>query len=310
MACEAAGPGAQSRAPPPSQAHLLEGLPELAAGRHAQLLRDVGGHLQQQHLHQPRHDPVLQREAGRPEPGHVGPAGRPTEGCRVDALPSSPAQDSTETPHPYPLRVPSASSCRTLGEGEGAGASTGRARAGRLRCRPEVGSTLGPATRGPGLTGGQCRERPVPRGRQGGGEGARVPLPTHLPHGLLQLLQADLLGLAQQRALVHLQHRHAVLTQLHHHHVRLHRADGLQGQASPPPPAPSPPVCAPSPPPRPLTLPAPPHAPLRPLTPTPPRPAVLKQLKRGRSRTGLPALGAGGAGRGRSPSPRPSCCRR
>ena len=62
---------------------------------------------------------------------------------------------------------------------------------------------------------------------------------THLPHGLLQLLQADLLGLPQQRALVHLQHGHAVLAELHHHHVGLHRPDGLQGQPSPwaPPPA-------------------------------------------------------------------------
>lgn len=49
----------------------------------------------------------------------------------------------------------------------------------------------------------------------------------HLPDGLLKLLQADLLGLAQQCALVHLQHGHAVLAQLHHHHIGLHLPDGL-----------------------------------------------------------------------------------
>lgn len=45
---------------------LLEGLPELAAGGHAQLLGDVGGHLQQQHLHQPRGNAVLRVRVCQP----------------------------------------------------------------------------------------------------------------------------------------------------------------------------------------------------------------------------------------------------
>lgn len=44
--------GSQAPAPGRARAHLLEGLPELAAGGYAQLLGDVGGHLQQEHLHQ------------------------------------------------------------------------------------------------------------------------------------------------------------------------------------------------------------------------------------------------------------------
>lgn len=51
----------------------------------------------------------------------------------------------------------------------------------------------------------------------------------HLFDGLLNLLQVYVFGFLQQRALVHSQHRHAVLAQLHHHHVRLHGADGLRG---------------------------------------------------------------------------------
>lgn len=42
--------------------HLLEGLPELATRGHAQLLSDVSRHLQQQHLHESRHKPILQEE--------------------------------------------------------------------------------------------------------------------------------------------------------------------------------------------------------------------------------------------------------
>lgn len=42
--------------------HLLEGLPELATRGHAQLLSDVSRHLQQQHLHESRHEPILQEE--------------------------------------------------------------------------------------------------------------------------------------------------------------------------------------------------------------------------------------------------------
>lgn len=140
--------------PPPSQAHLLEGLAELAAGRHAQLLRDVGRHLQQQHLHQPGHDPVLQRgrqpepDPRGPRPGHVDPPR--VAGWTVcwplpwTLLPSSPAQDSTahgwcsgrglgagrwrdgtETPSPTRTRTcsesptPPPSSDTREGEGEG-----------------------------------------------------------------------------------------------------------------------------------------------------------------------------------------------
>lgn len=44
--------GSQAPAPGRARAHLLEGLPELAAGGYAQLLGDVGRHLQQEHLHQ------------------------------------------------------------------------------------------------------------------------------------------------------------------------------------------------------------------------------------------------------------------
>lgn len=54
------GSRALSPLPGRTRAHLLEGLPELATRGHAQLLSDVGGHLQQQHLHESGHDPVLQ----------------------------------------------------------------------------------------------------------------------------------------------------------------------------------------------------------------------------------------------------------
>lgn len=48
--------------------------------------------------------------------------------------------------------------------------------------------------------------------------------------GLLNLIQVDVFGFPQQRILVHLQHRHPVLAQLHHHHVWLHSADRLCGE--------------------------------------------------------------------------------
>lgn len=56
---------------------------------------------------------------------------------------------------------------------------------------------------------------------------AHGPLIAHLPDSLLQLLQADLFGLSQQRPLVHLEHGHTVLTELHHYHIRLHLPDSL-----------------------------------------------------------------------------------
>lgn len=73
------------RAPTQPQAHLLEGLPELAAGGHAQLLRDVGGHLQQQHLHEAGHDPVLQGGATQPAAGKglAGPTTSDTARLRL-----------------------------------------------------------------------------------------------------------------------------------------------------------------------------------------------------------------------------------
>lgn len=42
--------------------HLLEGFPELATRGHAELLSDVSRHFQQQHLHESRHEPILQKE--------------------------------------------------------------------------------------------------------------------------------------------------------------------------------------------------------------------------------------------------------
>lgn len=156
-------PGPPKAAP---YAHLLKGFPELAAGGHAQLLGNVGRHLQQQHLHEAGHESVLwgdthqcwppaARNDSDPTRAHTAPSAR---GALTDASPF-------RAPSPTPV-VP-----------------------------------------------GHCPPPPC----------------THLPHGLLQLLQADLLGLAQQRPLVHLEHGHSVLAQLHDHHVRLHLPDGLQG---------------------------------------------------------------------------------
>ena len=105
------------------------------------------------------------------------------------------------------------------------------------RLKPNKGVPLSCPRPGPhgglstsALTGRPCAPRQAERGARLPGEGCTAharPTP-HLPHGLLQLLQADLLGLLEQRALVHLQHGHAVLAELHHHHVGLHLPDGLQ----------------------------------------------------------------------------------
>lgn len=52
-------------------------------------------------------------------------------------------------------------------------------------------------------------------------------LDAHLPDSLLQLLQADLLGLSKQRSLIHLQHGYTVLTEFHNYHIGLHLSDSL-----------------------------------------------------------------------------------